>query len=201
MKVILASNSLSRRKILESIGINFEVIPPKIREKSKENASPEEIAQELAYKKAKKVAKNVKEGIVIGADTIASLNGKVFGKPKNKHEAIEMLETLSGTRHKVITGISFIIVKKGKIIEEIKHREITWIEMKNIPSDEIRRYVEENLPLDKSGSYAIQKEDKFIKKIEGDFYNVVGFPKYKIKKTLNELFQKYGNGKKLTLSS
>ncbi len=193
MKVILASGSSSRRGIFESMGVNFEVIIPQVKEELKENSSPEEIAQEIAYKKAENVSQKIKDGIVIGADTIVSLNNRTFGKPKNKYEAIEMLKTLSGTKHKVITGISFIVVKEGEIVEKITDREVTWVKMKNISLNEVKKYVEENLPLDKSGSYAVQEEgDRFVDKIEGDFYNVVGLPKYKVKRILEMLFKKYG---------
>ena len=192
MKVILASGSPRRKSILESTGIDFEVRVPRVEEIIKEDIPPEKISILLASKKARKVAKEIKEGIVIGADTLVVLEKRIFGKPGTKEEAIKMLQTLSGTKHRVITGLSFVIVMEGRILEEVKESETTWVKMRNISLEEIEKYVEENSPLDKAGSYAVQEvEDRFVEKIEGDFCNVVGFPRKKVKRILGELLEKY----------
>ncbi|NOZ64160.1 MAG: 23S rRNA (uracil(1939)-C(5))-methyltransferase RlmD [Caldiserica bacterium] len=192
MKIILASGSPRRKSILEDMEISFEVIVPQVEETIREDISPEKLATFLASQKSREVAKKVKEGIIIGADTIVALEEKIFGKPESKEEAVRMLQTLSGTRHRVITGLSFLIVIEGKIVKEIKTKEVTWVKMRDIPLKEIEKYVRENSPLDKSGSYAVQEvEDKFVERIEGDFYNVVGFPRQKVEKILRKILKEY----------
>lgn len=200
MKIILASGSPRRKIILEDMGINFEIIVPRVEEAIKEDMSPEKLAIFLASQKAREVAGRVREGIIIGADTIVALGEKIFGKPESKEEAVKMLQTLSGTRHRVITGLSFLIVIAGKIVKEIKDKEVTWVKMRDIPRKDIEKYVRENSPLDKSGSYAVQEvEDKFVEKIEGDFYNVVGFPKQKVEKILKKLLKEYPGEREISI--
>lgn len=192
MKLILASGSPRRREILKDMGMEFAVNVPNIEEKFIQYLSPEENAVENAIRKAKIVAQKVSDSILIGADTVVALGDVIFNKPKDEKDAMRMLEQLSGKTHRVITGLAFIVVIDGKIVEEVKDYMVTWVKMKSIPNEEIERYVKENSPFDKAGSYAIQEiGDSFVEGIEGDFYNVVGLPKERVTEILSELTKRY----------
>jgi septum formation protein len=192
IKLILASGSPRRRNILKDLGMEFEVNVPNIEEMSKDYLSPEENAVENALRKAKTIAQKVSDSILIGADTVVALEDTIFNKPKSEEDAMRMLEQLSGKTHRVITGLVFIVVIDGKIVEEVKDYMVTLVKMKSIPNEEIKRYVKENSPFDKAGSYAIQEiGDSFVEGIEGDFYNVVGLPKERVVEILNDLIKRY----------
>jgi len=187
MKLILASQSPRRKLLLQRIASNFQVIPSKIEEQDIVFSSPEELVKKSSYLKAKEVSKRVREGIILGADTLVVLKDKIMGKPRSEPEAIEMLGTLSGTRHRVITGITFLIKEKNQIRETITDLEVTWVKMKKISLAQIKKYVKEHQPLDKAGGYAVQEDDTWIEKIEGDFNNVVGLPLDKVRKILDRI--------------
>ena len=128
--------------------------------------------------KAQKIAEKYSaEDIVIGADTIVTLDGKIFGKPKDKNGAKKMLRELAGKKHEVITGLA--IIHEKKIFTAAESTEVFFGEMTD---EEIFSYVETGEPLDKSGSYALQGgAAKFIEKINGDWSNVVGLPLYRLR--------------------
>jgi len=173
-KIILASKSPRRKKILELIGLNFVIHPSNIHEHSNLDLSPENFAKYWSKKKAKSIANEFKDNVIIGADTIVNLNGKILGKPKDREESYDMLKNLSGKTHDVITGIT-IIHEKMKILQSFS--EITRVSVRNIPDKEILYYIDNYATLDKAGSYGIQ--DWFsiwIKKIDGCYYNVMGLP-------------------------
>ena len=178
--IILASASPRRAKLLKKIIEDFEIIPSKVDESKITANTPEEFAKSAALAKAKEVAKNNPNAVVIGADTIVVLEGKILGKPKDKKDAFAMLQSLSGKTHQVITGIA--IVDGKKITTGV---ETTQVTMKKIATETIRSYVESNRPLDKAGSYGIQEiEGEFVEKVEGDYDNVVGLPTQKLKKLI-----------------
>ena len=179
MKLILASSSPQRKKILKDAGYKFEIIHPKISEKNS-GKNPSQIVKSLALKKARVVNRN---GIIIGADTIVVLGGEIIGKPKNKKEARKILRKLSGSKHYVYTGVAIVdTVNKRDIVDyektEVQFRKLSEEDIENVCG----KY------LDKAGAYSIQsKNDRFVKNIKGDYLNVVGFPLKKFQKMLKKL--------------
>lgn len=185
-KLILASTSPRRKKILTKSGFEFEIQEPKINEnrimrKLKGNR-PYKVATLLAQEKAKSVLSKFKKGLVIGADTIVVLGREIIGKPKSKRHAVEILKKLSGSTHIVITAISLIDAETGKSIVSY---DTSFVTFRKLKIKQINDYINTNHILDKAGAYAIQEgADPFIKKIKGSYYNVVGFPIEKFKKIL-----------------
>ena len=189
--IILASKSPRRKRILEIIGLNFIIYPSNIHEHSNLDVSPKNFAKYWSKKKAESISNDYKDNLIIGADTIVSLNGKILGKPKDNEDSYRMLKNISGKTHDVITGVT-IIYEKMNIIKSFT--ELTKVSVKNIPNKEILYYIDNYPALDKAGSYGIQ--DWFsiwIKKIDGCYYNVMGLPLSKfyknyilIKKEINK---------------
>lgn len=185
-KIILASGSPRRRELLDQMGLEYDVVLSKVDESDSGELPPGELVQTLAKMKARAVAKKIKakkeEVLVIGADTIVVLKGQVLGKPENSLAAEKMLETLSGTMHKVYTGVA-IVDTKGATEEVFMQK--TNVYMKNISQEEITAYVLTGEPLDKAGSYGIQgKGGVFVEKIEGDYFSVMGLPISKLYESL-----------------
>ena len=178
--IILASGSPRREELLKKICKDF-VIDVCEAEEFHDAETPKDLAIKNAVVKAETVAKKYScEDIVIGADTIVALGGKIFGKPEGERGAREMLKTLSGKKHEVITGIA--IVRGGKTFADFEVTEVYFGEMTD---KDISDYVATGEPLDKSGSYALQGgAAKFIEKICGDWSNVVGLPLYKLRMSL-----------------
>lgn len=180
MNIILASNSPRRKELLTRERVEFKVIPSNYNEIENFGLTPEKYVEFLAFNKAKSVF-DLHGGIVIGADTVVVLNGKILGKPKNKKDAVLMLKELSNSTHEVITGYSIISREKT-----IKGYEITKVTFKHLSDKQIIDYVNTGSPLDKAGAYGIQDGDFLVKDIAGDYDNVVGLPVLKIKKLLAE---------------
>lgn len=180
MKIVLASNSPRRRELLKNAGVDFVVIPSDYAEPKYNDLPPCEYAKELAYGKANAVY-NKHGGVVIGADTIVVLNGKVLGKPKGKADAVSMLKSLSNNVHEVITGYAIISEKGVK-----KGFEVTKVLFNNLSDKTILDYVASGSPLDKAGAYGIQDGWNLVKDIQGDYDNVVGLPTGKIIQLLKE---------------
>lgn len=178
MRIILASSSPRRRyllnMLLRNFGLKFEIIPANIREYIHYEKSYSTLVKSLALDKANAVADSEK-GLVISADTIVVLNGKVLGKPENSRDAVRMLQLLSGKEHKVYTGVCF--VNRALNISETDY-EMTKVKFRNINIKEINFYVKSGSPIDKAGAYGIQDDfgSTFVEKIKGDYFNVVGLP-------------------------
>ena len=184
MKLILASSSPRRIELLRKLGLEFEVMPP-IWETKIISDDPVEVAEYIALEKARAVAGFLTEGIVIGADTIVYVDGRMLGKPKDVEEAKMFLRMLSGKVHDVITGIALINAANNR---EIVDHEITKVKFRELSDEEINWYVSTGEPLDKAGAYAIQGLGcLFIEKIEGDFFNVVGLPLAKLYVMLKQM--------------
>lgn len=183
MNIILASQSPRRRELLERITKDFEIIVSNADETLEVGMDVEEQVENLAYKKAKTVFdKTQSNRIVIGADTIVAKDGIIFGKPDSKETAIEMIKELtSGDRiHEVITGLTILIEKDGKI-EEHKTHEKTYVHLYDMTDKEIEDWIDLGKAMDKAGAYAIQTEfGKFVKKIDGNYDSVVGLPLSKV---------------------
>jgi len=179
---ILASKSPRRKHLLNQIGFKFSIVPSRFKENSNSEIPPEALAESLARGKAMKVAQMYKNKIIIGADTVVSLDGKLFGKPRDHQESYKMLKTLSGKSHEVITGVSLILLNENI---DYTFNQTTYVTLTNISDEEIFAYVKKFNPLDKAGSYGIQDSFSiFIKNINGCYFNVMGFP-------LSKFFQKY----------
>lgn len=172
---ILASAS-SRRKELLSIYIkDFNIVPADIDETIPDNIKLEEAPLFIAKAKADAVIKNIKDNeIIITADTIVLLDNKVYGKPKNKDDAYNMIKTLSGRTHKVITGVCCYSKDNNIKIEFLDVTNVTFI---NISDEIIKKYLDNAEYMDKAGAYAVQGiASMFVEKIEGSYDNVVGLP-------------------------
>ena len=175
MKLILASQSPRRKTILSRLDIPFKIIVSNIDESIfTDIENPTDYAQKLALLKSKYISNKYIGHLVVGADTIVVLNSQVMGKPKNKKDAINMLKTLSGNTHRVITAVSIQCAHNG--INHNFHEE-TKVTFRQISSEHINTYTNSTSPYDKAGSYGIQDWSAiFVDKINGCYDNVVGFP-------------------------
>lgn len=175
-KIILASKSPRRKELLEKCGFLFSIDAADIDETIDERASMIAEVKRLAFEKASTVLCRHPQSIVIGSDTIVTIDGKVLGKPKTKEEAILMLRTLSGRTHQVITSLA--IVSDCKKYVDVVISDVTFTELSE---EEIIDYVASGEPMDKAGAYGIQgKAAKFIQEIHGDFYSIMGLPIQKV---------------------
>lgn len=170
--IILASASPRRKEILELADLKFDIMPSNAQEITTKTA-PNEVVMELASIKAKDIyEKSEKQSMIVGADTVVAYQGQILGKPTDEADAKRMLTMLSGQTHEVYTGVCVIEDEKIKTFYE--ETKVTFYE---ISDEQIDRYIKTGEPMDKAGSYGIQgKAAVFIKGIEGDYYNVVGFP-------------------------
>ena len=170
---ILASKSPRRKDILNQIGFKFSVVDSQFKEYKNNNVPPEALAETLAREKALSVAKIYPDNIIIGADTIVTIENKILGKPKDENESFEMLNLISGKSHEVITSVGFLTSRKFDIISET-----TKVYFKNLTDQEIEHYILKASPLDKAGAYGIQEwiGKIGITKIKGSYTNVVGLP-------------------------
>ncbi len=182
--IILASASPRRKVLLEKIGLIFEVEPSNYEEDMPLRLEPHEFARKISLEKAKIVASKHKNSIVIAADTFIVFGGQILGKPHTEKNAREMLEAISGKHHSVITGFSIIDTDKNKTLSKSIE---TKVYIRKLSLAEIDAYVESGEPLDKAGAYAIQGLGSvFVEKIDGDYYNVVGFPLSALTEALKE---------------
>ena len=175
---ILASKSPRRNQLLKSLGIDFIIKIKEVEENYPNNLTKEEIPVFLAELKAKPFFADLNANeLLITADTIVWFNGKVFGKPKDKAEAIQMLQQLSGNKHQVISGVCLTSLNKKKSFYSISN-----VQFKVLSNSEIEYYVSQFKPFDKAGAYGIQEwiGSIGITHIEGSFYNVMGLPIQKL---------------------
>jgi septum formation protein len=176
-RLILASASARRRELMASAGYRFEVEPADIEEQlPAESEDPSSVAMRLAEAKARHVASRTAEAgrWVVGADTIVVLGRRLIGKPRDAADAEAILSCLSGSRHAVITGVALVESGSGR---SLVRSATTWIQMRRIPAEEIRRYVAGGSALGKAGAYAIQEGgDRYVERVEGSVTNVVGLP-------------------------
>ena len=171
--MILASNSQRRQEVLKDAGSNFKVIKSNIEETSDKKIITERIL-DIAEKKLEQIAKNNKNKFILAADTVVELNGKIFGKPKNREEAFSFLKTLSGQIHRVITAYVFKNISKNILIKEIVVSEVKFFDLDD---ETINWYLDTGEPFDKAGAYGIQGYGRIlVEKINGDFYSIMGFP-------------------------
>lgn len=184
-KIILATTSPRRHGLAQAMGLDFDVFPSHYEEDMTKKMKPKAMVMEFSYGKALDVSKKFKGGIVIGVDTIVVFNGKNLGKPKSKDEAFKMLKSFSGKKQQVYSGIAIIDCKSRKVIRDC---EITDVYFRKLKDYEIKKYIETGEPMDKAGGYGMQDlASIFIKKINGCYFNVMGFPILNIYKNLEKL--------------
>jgi septum formation protein len=186
MKLILASTSPRRAEILRDAGFSFVVVASGIDETPVPGESPSELVQRLADAKAElAAARAVGPAIVLAADTVVTLEGRIFGKPRSSDDARHMLEQLSGRAHAVVTGVTLIRLPEA---ERCSFVESTLVHFAQLSAEEITRYLATEEPHDKAGAYAIQgRAGRYIPRIEGDYFNVVGLPLARVAQALVEL--------------
>lgn len=188
IRLILASASPRRAEILAAAGIPFDVRASHIDESRLAGESPEGMVERLARAKAEAVAREVhfsEPSIILGADTVVVVDQEILGKPGDAATACEMLVKLRGREHRVITGFALLRMQDKKIRSGYESTRVWFSEMTDA---EVDAYVATNEPLDKAGAYAIQGiAGRYIPRIEGCYFNVVGLPIARVWQTLKEL--------------
>ena len=183
--IVLASSSPRRRDLLRSLELSFDIKSPDIDETPMEQESAEDMVKRLSFQKALAVAGGVESGYVIGADSTVELEGRSYGKPIDSEDAIRMLKELSGTDHRVVTGVTVIEVDTGRYITDALK---TSVSMRALSDEEIRGSVDSGTPMDKAGAYAVQDSDlEPASGIEGCYTNVIGLPLCRLISMLDEL--------------
>ncbi|MCR1972869.1 Maf-like protein [Clostridium sporogenes] len=187
--IILASASQRRQELLKRILGNFQIIVSDFDESSIpfKNNIPSYVMN-LAEGKARSVSKKIMDqdnNLIIGCDTIVAFNNRILGKPKDKKDAFEMLQALSGNEHEVYSGLAILDVKSNKIIKDFV---CTKVKFSKLSSVQIEKYINTGDPMDKAGAYGIQgKAGIFVENINGCYYNVVGLPLNKLNSMLMEM--------------
>ena len=199
MRIILASQSPRRKRLLQQFGFEFEIMPSFIDESSTET-DPVKLVEDLAFKKANDIASRCSNSLVIGSDTVVVHKNSILGKPTSNTDASKMLNDLSGVQHQVHTGVVLIQTDpNSNITKTVRFSEMTRVYFSELDQTEIDNYIASGNPMDKAGSYGIQDDwgAAFVKKIEGDFYTVVGLPinrlYYELKEHFPEIIQRRNN--------
>ncbi len=176
-RLVLASASPRRSALLSQIGLTFEVCPSDIVEPphtTYSNDPASEVTQKLALLKAVAVSQHFDDALIIGADTLVSLDGELLGKPTDDADAFKMLTHLSGTCHEVVTGVALVDTQTER---EVVWSETTQVYFRELQSTEIDAYIASGEASDKAGAYGIQGRGAvFVRRIEGCYFNVVGLP-------------------------
>ena len=184
MDIILASQSPRRKELLGQMGLKgFKITSPDVDETVDEHLHPAQVVEELSLRKAKAVAAEADEDdIIIAADTVVALEGTVLGKPADEGDAFTMLSALSGNRHYVYTGIT--VIRGDKTVTQ---HEVTTVTFRDMDPQEIENYISTGEPMDKAGAYGIQGLGAlFVSNIDGDYFNVMGLPVYRLGRVLAE---------------
>lgn len=184
-RIVLASASPRRKELLRQIGLRFEVGPVGIDEEAASAAGPEDLARGLSLGKARAAARTHPDAIIIAADTLVVMGGRVFGQPRTDARARQMLRALHGRTHSVITGFTVLDTGSGRAVTRSVE---TRVHLRKLAPGEIDAYVATGEPLDKAGGYAIQGRGAVIvDRIEGDYSNVVGLPLAALAQVLGEV--------------
>ena len=189
MQIVLASASDRRKELLQRLGIEFKVMISDFNEESVDfDGDCSKYVQTLATGKVLDISKKLQDKsgkIIIGCDTVVSINHEVLGKPKDKRDAFLMLKKLSGKEHQVYSGITLLNTENKKIISDFQCTRVIFSELKD---EIINWYIETGEPMDKAGSYGIQGyAGSFVKEIHGCYYNVVGLPLNKLSFMLRDM--------------
>jgi septum formation protein len=181
-KLVLASQSPRRREILSKLRIPFEVKVPDFIEEGQSHLSPREEVLFLAREKARSLSRSFPDALILGADTLVVLGEKKMGKPRDDREAFQMLEQLSGKTHQVFTGLALLDSNSDHFQTFVG---VTSVTFHPLDVEKIQKYIMTGEPKDKAGAYGIQgKGETLVKKIQGDYLNVVGLPLDPLKKLL-----------------
>ncbi len=185
-KIILASNSPRRKELMSGLGVEYEVKTlPDVDESYPDTLQGENIPIYISGKKAEAYASHIRpDELIITADTIVWLDGKVYGKPRDEEHAKQMLRELSGKTHQVITGVTLLTTEMCKRFAVTSH-----VTFSKLTEQEIDYYVTHYRPLDKAGAYGVQEWIGFIGvcRLEGSYFNVVGFPVQRVYQELCKL--------------
>lgn len=170
--IVLASNSPRRKEICALLDLPVTVIPARHEEAPDPSLSPENAVMRVARAKAAEVFASCPDALVIGADTAVLLENTFLGKPRDEADAARMLRALSGRQHRVLTGVALLSREKEDVFCESAS---VWF--RRLAEEEIRAYIASGEPMDKAGAYGIQgRGAKFVSRIDGDFYTVMGLP-------------------------
>ena len=185
--LILASSSPRRRALLESLGVNFEIVIDRVDETVEIGLSPGETVRVIAERKAESVSVQNPGRLVLAADTIVVLDDAILGKPASSSEAFRMLSSLSGRTHEVFTGVALLHSESGR---KVVDHEVTEVTFSPLTKHEIETYVSGGSPMDKAGAYGIQDDrgSLFVRRISGSYHNVVGLPLNLIYRLLRQHF-------------
>jgi len=184
MKLILASNSRTRKDILNNVGLIYEVHPSNIEEKS-DKTDPKEYVMDLSRQKAESIAQSVQEGVVLSADSIIYIDNKKLEKPKSKEEAVSMLKRLSGKVNYAVTGVTIIDLYQNK---KVTFNEVTEVYFDELSDDEIEWYIDnEQFIFERCGYSIAGKSSIYIPQIKGDYYNILGMPISRVYKEFKKL--------------
>lgn len=184
MKLILASNSRTRKEILDRVGLRYEVISSNIEEHS-DKVEPKEYVMDLSKQKALAVAKGLEEGVILSADSIIYIDGKKLEKPKSKEQAKSMLKNLSGRVNYAVTGVTIVDLYQNKTTT---FNEVTEVYFDELTDEEIEWYIDNEQYIFERCGYSIAgKSAIYIPKINGDYYNILGMPISRVYKELNKL--------------
>lgn len=184
---VLASRSPRRKAILHQMGLQFAVVPGCADESTPDELAPGELVRTLALRKARSVAEGRPHALVLGADTVVSLGGRIYGKPAGAEEAASMLESLSGKTHTVYTGMALVHAATRRSEVAVESTDVTFAVLSRPMID---RYVSSGAPLDKAGAYGIQDDFGcvFVRRISGDYFTVVGLPASRLYRMLTREF-------------
>ena len=187
MKIILASQSPRRKELLGLMGLTFDVLPSSAEEDMKQNLSVNKLSEILSEQKAKDVFnKTSGNRVVIGSDCMVYANGKIFGKPKDDNDAVNMLKVLSDKWHKVVTGLCVIVEKDGVVTKYCTH-DVTKVKFVKLTDDMIKNYLKTGEHKDKAGAYAVQGySGVFVEKLKGNYSTVIGLPTHKLFQILHK---------------
>jgi len=184
-KLILASSSPRRYRILKKEKVGFEVEIPSDLEEENHSSDPVEHVLTLSRRKAESVWDRVEEGIILGADTIVVLDGEILGKPGDREDAFRILKKLSGRTHRVYTGITLLNKYNGRASSGY---DSTEVDFNRLDDEKIWDYIDSGEPMDKAGAYGIQGIGGFlVKSIRGSLDNVIGLPVEKLKEMLSQI--------------
>lgn len=191
MRVILGSSSPRRKELLSLITSDFEVIKPSFEEKQKEGEKALDYAMRNSISKAESILKDlgeVRDTLIISSDTIGLLNNRVFEKPRSEAQAFEMLRSLSGSTHQIITSFSIIYMDSQAQKNLYSENVVTEVTFTDLSDEMISSYIKTGEPMDKAGAYGIQAGAAgFVETISGSYTNVVGLPVAQLRRAIDKL--------------
>ena len=191
MKVILASKSPRRKELMDFLGIDYEIKVSEVDETLEEGLAIEEQSKRLGYIKAKAVFdQTTGDRIVIGSDTLVVKDNIIFGKPKDRQDAINMVNTIKNDKHQVITSIA-VLVQEGNEYKEYIDYDIADVYISDMSQEEIEEWIDSGKAYDKAGAYAIQLDFmKFLEKVDGNYGTVIGLPIHKLYRIIKQYIYK-----------